>query len=393
MNRDLSQRQEKSLLDDPLTVRKLQLNYAKNREQDQACHIEAAAEAFDYDACRNEWWNPPEYSLLYGTPLWDEASDSQRLILNHLYWVAYYAQIVSAEIATIVLNQTSAAGLNSYEDFRLVCDTLDLETSQERGHVAAFKKIGEAVERALFGERMFTYPMRSMYEHTMLYADAGAISRFWRNLQVRAYAMLSAGNAFIGCQYFTVRGIRTLNGKMIQHGLAQVALKAPDREAVPIPSRVSLHHFLDESFHFNSSRILTHDVLHSLKAPTAFEKWVANRALLGCQRDHFHVSVAIKGIFWYEPALMPTVERILRSALFGMSAPEARAMMRKCFAEETEGLRQSFRIHDEAVESYKAYLDPLAYVSRENRTMKVMAANHIGRHLAQNRRALEAMGR
>ena len=391
MNRDLSQHQEKSLLDDARTLRKIELNYSKNREQDQAQNIDAAAQAFDYEACRNEWWNPPEYSLMHGTPLWEQSSESQRLILNHLYWVAYYSQIISAEIATIVLNQTSAAGLNSYEDFRLVCDTLDLESSQERAHVAAFKKIGEAVEQALFGDRMFTYPMRSMYEHTMIFADAGAIGRFWRNLQVRAYAMLSSGNAFIGCQYFTVRGIRTLNGKMIQHALAQVALKAKDPLAAPIPSRVSLYHFMDESFHFNSSRILTHDVIHSLPDPTPFERWVANRALLGCQRDHFNVSVAIKGIFWYEPALMPTIERILRSKVFGMSAAEAREMMQKCFGEETEGLRESFRVHDEAVQSYRAYLDPLAYVSRENHTMAVMSRNSIARHLETNRRALRAM--
>jgi hypothetical protein len=391
MNRDLSQRQDQSLLDDARTVRKLESNYTKNREQDQAQNIDAAAQAFNYESCRDQWWNPPEYSLMHGTPLWDQASDSQRLVLNQLYWVAYYSQIISAEIATIVLNQTSAAGLNSYEDFRLVCDTLDLESSQERAHIAAFKKIGEAVEMALFGERMFTYPMRSMYEHTMLFADAGAISRFWRSLQIRAYAMLSSGNAFIGCQYFTVRGIRTLNGKMIQHGLAQVALKAKDRDATPIPSRVSLYHFMDESFHFNSSRILTHDVIHSLRKPTRFESWVANRALTGCQRDHFNVSVAIKGIFWYEPALLPTIERILRSPLFGMSTSEAKQMMWECFAEETDGLRESFRIHDEAVESYKAYLDPLAYVSRDNRTMAIMSRNNVARHLAENRRALKAM--
>src|SRR6185295_12039960 len=116
------------------------------------------------------------------------------------------AQIISAEIATILLNQTSAAGLNSYEDFRLVCDTLDLETSQERSHIAAFKRIGEAVEQDLFGERVFTYPMRTMYAQTMIYADSDAISRFWRNIQLRAFSMLSSGNAFIGCQYFTVRG-------------------------------------------------------------------------------------------------------------------------------------------------------------------------------------------
>src|ERR1700681_319401 len=117
MNRDLEQRQDLSLLDDMPTVRKLDLNYRKNKEQDHTPHIDAAAAAFDYAACRGEWWNPREYSLLYGTPLWQQASESQRLILNQLYWVAYYAQIISAEIATIVLNQTSAAGLSSYEDF------------------------------------------------------------------------------------------------------------------------------------------------------------------------------------------------------------------------------------------------------------------------------------
>jgi hypothetical protein len=391
MNRDLAQHQDTSILDDGRTLRKLQVNYTKNREQDHSAKIDAAARAFDYAACRDAWWNPPEYSLLHGTPLWEQASEAQRLVLNHLYWVAYYAQIISAEIATIVLNQTSAAGLNTYEDFRLVCDTLDLETAQERCHIEAFKRIGEAVEQALFGERMFTYPMRSMYAHTMLYADAGAINRFWRNIQMRAYAMLSSGNAFIGCQYFTVRGIRTLNGKMIQHGLAQVSLKADDAEATPIPSRISLYHFLDESFHFNSSRILTHDVIRSLRAPTRFESWVANRALEGCQRDHFNVTAAIRGIFWYEPALLPTVARILRSPLFGMEAREAAAMLWKCFGEETDGLHASFRVHDEAVASYKAYLDPLGYVNRANHAMAIMSGNNVARHLRANRRALRAM--
>ncbi|MFH7029315.1 MAG: hypothetical protein ACHBN1_28960 [Heteroscytonema crispum UTEX LB 1556] len=41
--------------------------------------------------------------------------------------MAYYSQIISAEIATIFFNQISAAGLYAPEDFRLVCDTLDLE--------------------------------------------------------------------------------------------------------------------------------------------------------------------------------------------------------------------------------------------------------------------------
>jgi len=391
MDRDLWQHQDLSLLDDAPTVRKLELNYRKNKEQDHTASIDAAAAEFDYAQCRNEWWNPPEYSLLYGTPLWEQSNESQRLVLNHLYWVAYYSQIISAEIATIVLNQTSAAGLSSYEDFRLVCDTLDLETSQERAHIAAFKRVGEAVERELFGARLFTYPMRSMYSDTMIFADTTAISRFWRNIQLRAFSLLSSGNAFIGCQYFAVRGLRTLNGKMIQHGLAQITLKARDHAATPAPSRISYYHFLDEAFHFNSSKILTHDVLRSLPEPTAFEKWVANKALSGCQRDHFHVSIAIRGIFWYEPALFNTIYRLLRSPLFGMDYGAARAMLHSCFGEETQALHESFRLHDHAIETYTQYVEPLAYVNGENRTMAHMRRNSMQRYLATNRQALREL--
>ncbi len=142
------------------------------------------------------------------------------MVLNQLYWVAYYAQIVSAEIATIFLNQVSAAGLYTLEDFRLVCDNLDLETKQERAHINAFKTVGEEVEHTLFGERLFTYPMRSLYDHTMVFADSNAAKAFWRRLQIQAFTLLSSSNAFLGSQYLLVRGLRTLNGKLVQHQLS-----------------------------------------------------------------------------------------------------------------------------------------------------------------------------
>lgn len=90
-----------------------------------------------------------------GTPLWEQSRQHQRVILNQLYWVAYYSQIVSAEIATIFFNQTSAAGLYAQEDFRLICDTLDLESSQERSHINAFRTIAKQVEQALYEELIF----------------------------------------------------------------------------------------------------------------------------------------------------------------------------------------------------------------------------------------------
>jgi hypothetical protein len=269
-----------------------------------------------------------------------------------------------------------------------VCDTLDLETAQERGHIQAFKTIGEAVEAELFGERLFTYPMRSMYTETMLFAETDRIRRSWKALQIRAFGLLSSGNAFIGCQYFTVRGLRTLNGKMIQHALAEPAARAPDPAATPIPSQISRLHFIDESFHFTSSCIISRDVLHSLSPPTRFERWVANRALRGCQRDHFHFSVAVKGIFWYDPALFSAIYRLLRSPVFGMTDRDAREMLRRCFTEDSAGLQEAYRIHREAVESYRAYVAPLDYVSTGNREMRLMAGSTLDGYLARTRAEL-----
>jgi hypothetical protein len=389
MNRGLAQTCEKSLLDDEKTLRKLDLNYRKNKTQDNTPAMDQLAREFCYTDCKDAYWNPPPFSLLYGTPLWDGASESQRVKLNQIYWVAYYSQIVSAEIATIFFNQTSAAGLYSIEDFRLVCDTLDLESAQERAHINAFKKVGEDFELAVFGERLFTYAMRGPFVETMIHHHTRRVKQFWRWIQLHAYASLSADNAFIGCQYFTVRGVRTLNGKLIQHQLSQFYSKSPNKEAAPIPSHISYCHFLDESFHFNSSTIISHDVLRSLPPPTKFERWVANLTLCGTQQDHFNFSTAINGLFWYDPALYPKIYKILRSPVFAMQPDEAKAMMRDCFASESEGLQQSARSREIAMNSYKEYLAGIDYVDRTNKEMAMMARNSIAQHLDTNRRELK----
>lgn len=378
-----------TLLENAKVYRKLQINYTRNKQQDQTQLIDSAAAAFRYEDCKDEYWNPEEFSLLYGTPLWDGASPSQRVILNQLYWVAYYSQIVSAEIATILFNQTSAAGLYAQEDFRLVCDMLDLESSQERAHINAFRTVANQVETALFGERIFTYPMRGPFTETMVYADTNALKTWWKQLQLQCFGLLSAGNTFLACQYFTVRGVRTLNGKLVQHKLSNYYQKHSDPENAPIPSKISYYHFMDESFHFNSSTILSHDVVKCLKPPTEFEKFVANLGLRGCQKDHFHFSVAINGIFWYDPALSSTIYKVLRSPIFAMSDLDAQEMMRICFTEESQGLHRSYQTHREAMESYKVYLEKVDYAWKSNREMSIMATNSIPKYLTAQRKVFQ----
>ena len=402
--------QDLALLNDKRTFQRLRLNNMRNHDQDNAGKLDALALAFSYADCKDQYWQDERHSLMYGTPLWFQATPAQRLVLNHLYWVAYYVQIISAEIATIYLNQAAGAGLYTVENFRIVCDALDLESAQERAHISAFKTIAEQVEYELFGERMFTYRMRPYYVETMVFQNSNRVKEFYRRLQIQAYTMLSTGNAFLGCQYFTIRGLRTLNGKMVQHQLSQFYVRGlaaqnqaqseatkdasssgvpdPLLRPLPIPAEVSHLHFCDESYHFNSSMIISQEVVRSISPPTAFEKWVSNKLVAGCQKDHFHFSTAINGIFWYDPALYSTLFKLLRSPVFGMNATEALGMMDSCFAQENDGMHASQKTHHKARESYKAYVANMSFIDPQVKEMNIMGSNNLARQLAFNRKAL-----
>ena len=368
--------------------RRLEINYRRNRKQDHTQLLDNAGQMFNYAECRDSYWQAENFSLLYGTPLWDQASSYQRTVLNQLYWVAYYSQIISAEIATIFFNQTSAAALYAHEGFRTICDMLDLESSQERAHISAFRAVAEQTEQALLGQQLFSYPMRGPFTETMIFADTHRLKRWWKRLQLQAFGLMSSSNSFLACQYFTVRGLRTLNGKLVQHQLSRHYQTHDDQENAPIPSKISFYHFMDESFHFNSSTLLSHEVIHCLSKPTQFEAQVANLGIRGAQQDHRQFSVAINGIFWHDPALYAKVYELLRSHLFSMDAAAARAMMQACFTQESDGLYRSYQTHQEAMASYQAYLEPLDYVWSSNRTMAIMKQASIGGYLRIQRRAL-----
>ena len=366
--------------------RKIQLNYRRNQQQDQTEKLEEVAHDFCYEDCKNRYWQAEKFSLLYGTPLWAQATEDQRRTLNHLYWVAYYSQIISAEIATIYFNQTSAAGLYAHEGFCSICNMLDLESAQERAHIQAFQTIARRTEAALFDQPLFSYPMRGPFTETMLFADTNKLKRKWKQLQLQAFGLVSASNTFLACQYFTVRGLRTLNGKLVQHQLSQYCAK--DADAAPIPSQVSHYHFLDESFHFNSSTLISQEVIGCLEVPTKLERQIANLGIRGCQQDHATFSVVINGIFWHDSGLYETIYKLLRSPLFSLDAPQAKEMMCQCFTQESEGLHQSYQTHYEAMSAYRAYIEPLTYIWPSNRKMQVMAIASIEQYLMRQRRSL-----
>ena len=390
MNRNLSQRHNICLADDQKTMKRIEIALKRSKELDQTAMMDQASKDFNFEACKNEMWNPEKFSLLYKTWIWEQASPDQKVKLNQLFWIAYYSQIISAEIATIFFNQTSAAALYGMEDFRVVCDTLDLESAQERAHIHAFKTVSEQFEQEVFGERVFTYPMRTPFEKTMLFSDLSEFKQKWRMWQLQAFTAISANSAFVGCQYFTVRGLRTLNGKIVQHQLSRYFTEHPDKDNAPVPSKISYYHFIDESFHFNTSTIVSHDVINSLPKPSKIESLIGNMALRGCQMDHYNFSTAINGIFWYDPALYQTVYKLMRSKIFNMNHQEALEAVRKSFCEESEGMLASEKTHRESVDSYKAYLQDFHYINKENKELTLMASNTLEKHLKTNRKAFES---
>lgn len=384
MNRNLYQRQNFSILDDGLTTKKIEFNLKKNKEQDHTELLDQAAKDFNYEDCKDEYWNPENFSLLYGTPLWEQSSQHERTLLNQLYWVAYYSQIISAEIATIYFNSTSAAGLYGLEDFRSVCDTLDLESSQERAHINAFKIVSEQVEEKLFGKRLFTYPMRPFFEETMIFQKTNYLKRLWKRFQLQSFGLLSAGNAFIACQYLTVRGLRTLNGKIVQHQLSQFYSNHPNKENAPIPSKISYYHFMDESYHFNSSNLIGTDILKSLPKPTAYETFIGNLGIKGSLKDHTHFNTTVNGLFWYEPAIFETIYKLLIGPIFRFTHKDALVMMEKCFCRENQGIQESYKTHKTAMDSYINYLSQLDYVNQTNKSGGAMRTMNIEKYLKIN---------
>lgn len=378
-----------SMTFDSKTMAKLRLNLKRNRSSDHSPLMDAAADAFCFADHSEQHWNPIEQSLLFGTPLWEAADSHQRMRLNQLYWVAYYAQIIKAEVATIFFNAMSATGLYQYENYRSIADILDLESSQERAHINTFRVVSDAVEEELFGRRIFTSEWGSPFSETMLFPNTNAIKRFYKRLALRAYGHLSSGSAFIASQYLTVRGLRTLNGKMVQQTLSDYFVDLGDAGVAGGPAAISHYHYMDESYHFNSSRIVGIDVVRSLPKPTAFERFVANAAIDGCQRDHQHFSVVVNGLFWYEPATFPAVYALLKSPLFGFDHRESLHWMERCFCEESEAVVGAFGQQQTAAASYSRFLEPLEYITASNQEMRVMNRASIGRYLSENKRAMQ----
>ncbi len=358
-------------------IKLLELNYKRNRESTYTEQMEEVYKSFDYEKERDYYWGYPELSVLYGTPLYEQASEFQKIALNHLYWVFHYYATAATENNTILFNQVTASAFFPYEEYGVLCHTLDVETSQERYHINAFHTVGRKTEIEILGEPLFGTQGSVKFsnldrDHQIHKGLAGrAVPKWLMNL----YTVQLNTSPFLSSQYYTARGIGNLHLKNKEKTFSQYYKELEKKEDyIPAPTNIARLHMLDEAFHTATSQLLSHDLYKDFPEPSVYERFLANRLLVMLQRNVLKgMSGVIPGAFAGDGSfIMPLVYRLLRSRLFDMSQQEALAMMEKCFCQEHDGFQTAHRYHQSLLNDLRKFLDGLDYLWPVNREMKLM---------------------
>ncbi|MEL7223964.1 MAG: hypothetical protein AAGL17_03650 [Cyanobacteria bacterium J06576_12] len=132
-------------------VRLIETTYRNNLDSDYTEKIAALTQRFSYAENSQDYWSEHSHSLLYGTPLFAEASEAQKLALNHLSWFANYNYISNSETETVLYNQVTAGVFESINGYQTLAKELLFETEQEQEHIKAFRKVGLMTATALIG--------------------------------------------------------------------------------------------------------------------------------------------------------------------------------------------------------------------------------------------------
>ena len=372
----------------------IELNYKRNSESDYTEQLVERQKNFDYAEDASTYWLDEEFSLLYGSPLWDEASAEQRKALNHLYWVCFYNYSIGGEVSTMVYNQLTCGALYSLGGYEMLCKELDLETGQERDHVEAFRRVAQVTEGALLGETIFLRPTPHYLEAAVIKPQHGPSMQGIRLLPMALYAGVIGYSPFLATQYYILRGIRNIQLKVKEYQHSQRAQKLErEGEPLPAPTAVSHYHYQDEAFHTATSQAIAKGLYKDFPKPNFLEVFAANESTRKVQLTLNHLSGAMPGIFSTDDQYLPQVYRLLQSRLFGMTSAEAIEMCERCFCHEHEGFHVAAKYHDRALHDARSYVADMEYMSAKNRNLAYMSTATIERALRANQKAFRAFRR
>jgi hypothetical protein len=425
--------QEKQHSQEKAHFKVIRNTYQNNQESDYTEKIAELSRSFDYSQNCNHYWGEPELSIFYGTPIYEEASPTQRLSLNHLYWVAQYNHTANAEANTMLYNQVTSGVFAHLKGYETLCAELDFETEQERYHIAAFQKIGYKTKLALLGKEALATPLRKAvkrspkaalpvenYQETafrlvtrlMQRDKLGYYSKFLQEREHEPIPTASGGLAgvtasttafkfltlnwgsspFMAAQYYSARMVANMSLKAYEHRYFK---RFNDLEKqggfVPVPTAVSHYHLLDEAFHTTMSQLISQEVYRDFAKPTAYEQFLSNVIVYRLQKGLLGgLSGGLPVVFRDDAPFMQLFYRLLQSPLFEMSQSEALHWMEKCLCHEHEGYHVNLQFHHSLLTAFQRFFGRLEYLWPVNREMRLMAAGgSIERAIQRNTKAFE----
>lgn len=224
-----------------------EINYRRNTESDYTEKIEELDKNFDYSSNSNHYWGEPELSLLYGTPLYEEASPSQKKALNHLYWVTQYNQTAATEANAVLYNQVTAGVFRAVGGYETLCQELDLETAQERHHIHAFHMIGYKTKKALLGQTGFNASIQGKSNRGLAPRQRSRVSvsdsgRSGNSVQRQERSQLFTNWQSSPLSEFQDSTLRFITNKVLLKNPAQYYspyLKELDNKGEPIPAQTT----------------------------------------------------------------------------------------------------------------------------------------------------------
>lgn len=414
-------------------IKLTEINYRRNTESDYTEKIAEIDKHFNYNKNSEYFWGEPQLSLLYGTPLYEQASPSQKLALNHLYWATQYNQTAATEANAVLYNQVTAGVFGAFKDYETLCQELDLETDQERYHIHAFHMMGYKTKKALLGPaflssiqgkpykknesrrgqpfgQFFSFnwqssplsayqesALRFLTNKVLLKNQIDCYSQYLKQLEAKGESIpaqttgllgqlaprpllqfftLNCGSSpFLASVFYVTRFMANMLIKNYEYRYSQYYRELDKKgEFIPDPIAVSHYHLLDESFHTTTSQLIAQDLYKDFPKATAYEKFIANLTIYRAQVVGLSgLSGGIPAIFRNDDTFALSFFRLLQSPVFDMSEREALEWLQKCLCQEHEGFHVTLKYHQRLLSDLRRLFEPIDYLWPVNRELRVMA--------------------
>lgn len=408
------------------TQKFLDRNYHNNLESDYTEKIEDLYNNFQYTKNSQHYWSKPELSLLYGTPLYEQSSEDQKLALNHLFWALTYHKIVAdSEIEATRYNLISAGSfLAESSSYQSLADMLEHETNQEHVHIRTFHRVASQVYKNTIDKQKVRkkvqpsnqnfHPdelkssevltdllaqlsqqsseksqLREAYENNIYVKQLSESKKsicsptngFFNGLtgnfsdSVRQLFASSWGSSpFLGCSFFVSRYISNLFLKNFEYKISKYYTGLErENEFIPEPTSISHYHFLDEAFHTTTSLKLGRDLYKELPQPSEYEKFFTNVLVYAIQSINLGtISGVLPNRLMPDAYVMPLIYKVFTSALFDMTHEEALSWMEKCFCSEHDGFYTNKKFHGQMVLDIRRFTDELDYLWPINKEVQLV---------------------